>query len=1008
MLRVSFIVCVLLLAVGVALASNTLASPQEQELAGVLVRAQALLAAAHAGTADTVLTPFLVGQPLVSDADDSLRVAAEACWLEARISDQLPFDSTFRARSRAVLTWRERHTPGDRIGRVASMKSAAKLIAIADSAMVGEAILRDALSLARQEPRLPAAVEVGALHYYGQLAIGRGDYAAAVSRLREGYALAQAALGDSVGATYRVATDLALALQNNGDLVEARSVYEALIESSRHAPPGSSPLGGQLQSQLGLASVLRDLNDFFGARRVYEGMIRQMGNNLAPDDPFVLLAQHRYAMTLRILGVYDSALVIAKHVAERRLALNGPEYIEYAASVGLEGSLLCDLNRFDEAEPLLRESYRIYRDHRGADDPNALSRLNNLGNLARARGDNGAAESLFTILVAGRRARLGPNHALVAEGLYNLALAQDWQGQDAQAISSGLEAADIRRRMWSAIIPFLEERAALQLVDEYWVGHDIAVDVLTREAKQDSGAISRTWDRVTAMRSLVLDEVARRRNEVSSRDSVRDHLAWDAWTGARAELSRLALAGIDTRKDPRAPVRRDFLQRAADSLERVLASQNAAVRAHRRERELNDSAIRARLPDDAVLVGFVRFPRMKRADPLDRWRKDLTDHYSAFVRLGTTGAMHVVDIGEASVLDSLVLQWSTSLAATDPRAPRSMARYIRDGAALRRVVWDPLRPYLGGAKRVYLVPDGVLQRVVWETLPVASGRFLIDEDRILVRLFSERDLTALGTPDEDGGLLACGGIDFDGPARTLATSTKPARVRGPRPSCLALGALRFAALPGTREEVEVAQRRWQEHRTSRAEVLIGTAPSRDRFTDEAPGRSFLHLATHGYFVEDSCLDSGAGRESFKHDPLMRCGFVMAGANRHPGALAGVDDGLLTAAEIAQLDLSHCEVALLSACGSAQGDLGRIEGIFGLQRAFRVAGARSIVMSQWAVDDNAARAWVDAFYRARLTRDGRTAEASRAASKAVLAQLRSAHLSAAPRWWATFVAAGDPR
>jgi CHAT domain-containing protein len=124
------------------------------------------------------------------------------------------------------------------------------------------------------------------------------------------------------------------------------------------------------------------------------------------------------------------------------------------------------------------------------------------------------------------------------------------------------------------------------------------------------------------------------------------------------------------------------------------------------------------------------------------------------------------------------------------------------------------------------------------------------------------------------------------------------------------------------------------------------------------------------------------------------------------ASAEGDDGILTAEEVAGLDLSGVELVVLSACDTGVGEIAAGEGVFGLRRAFQIAGARSVIMSLWSVDDLSTRAWMRALYEGRFDRDLPTADAVHEASLALLRDRRSKGLSTHPFYWAAFVAAGD--
>jgi CHAT domain-containing protein len=138
------------------------------------------------------------------------------------------------------------------------------------------------------------------------------------------------------------------------------------------------------------------------------------------------------------------------------------------------------------------------------------------------------------------------------------------------------------------------------------------------------------------------------------------------------------------------------------------------------------------------------------------------------------------------------------------------------------------------------------------------------------------------------------------------------------------------------------------------------------------------------------------------------GLALAGANHRDRAGPGEEDGVLTAEEIAGLDLTGVEWAVLSACDTGVGAIEAGEGVFGLRRAMQLAGVRTLIMSLWPVDDRSTRQWMNALYGARLVRHLDSAEAVRHAGQSVLAARRAAGESTHPFYWAAFVGAGDWR
>jgi CHAT domain-containing protein len=212
-------------------------------------------------------------------------------------------------------------------------------------------------------------------------------------------------------------------------------------------------------------------------------------------------------------------------------------------------------------------------------------------------------------------------------------------------------------------------------------------------------------------------------------------------------------------------------------------------------------------------------------------------------------------------------------------------------------------------------------------------------------------------------------------------------------------------LPGTRREGE------------RIAALLGVEPVLDRVLDQ-PLRAIrspriVHLATHGFFLDDQPHEPGPGwRDPGAIDrltgarfenPMLRSGLLLAGFNtwRNGGDVpTEAEDGMLTAEDVTGMDLLDTELVVLSACETGLGQVHVGEGVFGLRRAFAVAGARTLVMSLWKVPDEQTQELMVDFYSRILAGEGR-AEALRQAQQA----LRLKHPD--PYFWGAFICQGDP-
>jgi len=303
----------------------------------------------------------------------------------------------------------------------------------------------------------------------------------------------------------------------------------------------------------------------------------------------------------------------------------------------------------------------------------------------------------------------------------------------------------------------------------------------------------------------------------------------------------------------------------------------------------------------------------------------------------------------------------------------------------------------------------------FEVLPTDDGRRLIDEYHISY-LGAGRDVLRFGTESSgqptDPLIVADPNFDLGGDGTTVTEKAATPHRRQSRD--LDRGRLHFRRLPGTHTEGQ------------RIADMLGIQPWLEGTALEGRLRAYhsphiLHLATHGFFLEDQKRDlnkewrdlgtvgwqteQGMGRLAGPglENPLLRSGLALAGVNTwlqggHPPKEA--EDGLLTAEDVSGLDLLNTELVVLSACQTGLGEVHVGEGVFGLRRAFVLAGAKTLVMSLWKVPDKHTQELMEEFYRRILNGEPR-AEALRNAQLSMKAKY--AH----PFYWGAFICQGDP-
>jgi CHAT domain-containing protein len=213
--------------------------------------------------------------------------------------------------------------------------------------------------------------------------------------------------------------------------------------------------------------------------------------------------------------------------------------------------------------------------------------------------------------------------------------------------------------------------------------------------------------------------------------------------------------------------------------------------------------------------------------------------------------------------------------------------------------------------------------------------------------------------------------------------------------------------------VESVASLWEESSDEPVSVYFGADATEDRFKGEAHGSRVIHLATHGYYIENVCGSErkhaifGANLGWVGENPLLHSGLFLAGANLHgEGAdSADVEDGILTAYEVSAMNLKGTRLVVLSACETALGAIETGEGVYGLRRAFQMAGARTVVSALWPVSDEVTSEMLSGLYE----RNGENLPMLiREMELARIRKLRAEGRSDHPASWAAFIALGDWR
>jgi hypothetical protein len=733
----------------------------------------------------------------------------------------------------------------------------------------------------------------------------------------------------------RAQANLALSMHDMGDLAEGRALHEAVVAAYERTLPQDHPQ--LLWARANLANSMSQMGDLAGARALRQAVLAGYERTLPEDHPELLLARGNLASSMSRMGDLAGARALRESVlaaCERTLPEDHPDRLRARGSLA---SSMIQMGDHAGAGALLESVLAAYEHILPEDHPHLLWARANLASSMSQVGDLAGARALLPELVAGMRKRVLTSMALAPRQ------ARQTVGSESRRLSEVL---------------FLSATARSELGQ--------SVFELTESMRLVAAEAARSLARFETDPELapILEEAAQVRRTLNdlvagaAREAARED-------GLPAELMRLSLE-------------RDALEREAN---RRLAERGVVAQ------PVSTEALSAALASGDVAVGYRRIA-LKHFIESTGEIEEAVDHLLAHV-LTSEGTLTRVDLGPASELEGLANQWRAALGA-----PLLRGIALEDGAddepeldagrALRARILDPVLKLAGeDAERLFVCADDLLFLLPLDALPLEASdtdRADVDAERIgdRLRIVNEISFARLMGPtrqaDAAPSLLVLGGVDYSAQgvaAEGLVASSAPLEAGGDsrggrRPN-------RFQKLLQTRYEAEATANIFEEAFELEADLLLGKDTTKAALFESATGKRYLHLATHGWFAPESVRSTedaqaeghgfaGMGIEERVSGlaPMTLCGLALAGANNGRDSLGRVP-GILTAEELCSLDLSQCELAVLSACETNVGIRRAGQGIQSLQSALYASGAHSSITSLWKVDDAATRRLMEAFY-----------------------------------------------
>jgi len=839
-------------------------------------------------------------------------------------------------------------------------------------------------ALGRDHLKVSGSLNNLAILYYGQ-----GLYGRAEPLYRRALAINESALGKDH-------PDVALSLNNLAILYYQQGLYgRAESLHQRALAIRESALG---KNHPDVADTLDDLSNIYRAQGLYEraGSIGQRAlvireAALGKDHPAVANSLENLASLYHEQGLYGRAESFNRRALAIRESALGKDHPAVADALSNLADLYQEQGSYGRAEPLRQRALAIRESVLGKDHPATADSLSHLANSYRAQGLNDRAAPLHQRALAIRESVLGREHPAVASSLNSLGDLHVAQHRLADALPLFSRAFTLSEaRLRREALGFSESRLASFL--QFLSRDEHRLYSLAR-AHPDGPEVRRlALTAALLFKGRSVEEAADTSHAILQSLGAQDRAVFSRLRELRTQFAKLSLDGPGQLDAEGYRERLKKLADDGDALEVDLAKRSAPLRALAALPSPAEivERVAAALPGDGALLELVSYTDRPvvpgRGVPGSKLPAGPRYLAIALFPDGHTGA---VDLGPAALVDTAALRLRDALASGD-------ASSLVAARKLYHLAFKPLLPFLGKTRRLFLAPDGQLALVPFASLH-DSRRFLADTFDFIYLTGGRDLLPRAGGVSDSPSVVVLADPDYGSASPPAVASAERSRSveRFFAEKRAGLSDQRWTPIPGTRQEAESIRQLLPQ-----AQLFLGAAASKEQlFKLASPG--ILHIATHGFFLEDSTGPTGTRGlaevgSAFPRlpDPLLRSGLVLAGA----GASADPSNSLVTALELVGLNLWGTQLVVLSACDTGRGDVKRGQGVYGLRRALVVAGAETLVVSLWKVDDEATRTMMEGFYRNLLAGQGR-AEALNGA----MLSLRAQHPH--PHFWAPFIALG---
>jgi CHAT domain-containing protein/tetratricopeptide (TPR) repeat protein len=787
-----------------------------------------------------------------------------------------------------------------------------------------------------------------------------GKYDESVSMFEDAASRMKNIKGENSSEYSLVLNGLAAVYHTSGEYSKAEKFYTKALEIRKEVLGTKSP--EYAITLMNLAILYADLGRYENAEKyaleakdIYRSIY---GNN----HQSYALCLSNLATIYSMMKRYNMSGPIFEESIEVYKNSVGEKHPKYANALLNSALMYYDQGQYQKAEEITLKAYRILKETSGENSVDYTATLNNLGVIYLKMGKFGESEKYNLEALKIRDRLLGKYHPFFALSAMNLATCYYAMKKydDAEMYFSAMNESYMKQI--SSYFPSLSEKEKLEFLNTFEDAFDKYYSFSIDRYNRNPAIAGNMLNLRLSAKGLILSSTVQMKNRIFENGDNNLIELYNRWIAVSKDIAKAYSLSAEERLNRE--INLENLESEANEIEKQLGEKSEIFKNEKEKKSFKWEDIKNSLKSDEAAVEFVDFRY---------YDKSQTDRviYCALVIRKEYEFPKLVTLCEEKDLSGLI---NVSSDNNDNYVKNSVK-----GLSLYNLIWNPIDVYLKGSISVYISVSGLLNKVSFLSLTTGDKGLLCD--KYLIRYMSNlKDIVNKTENSIDKNKFTAdifGGIKYD--LNETEMQENSLKFRGadeewsPPVDVVMIDAPgnkigKWAYLPGTLKEADYVSNIFEKN-SLKVKEFAGELANEEAFKSlnfkNSP--TLLHVSTHGYFFpehEKGNPEIKGNTFKISDNPLFRSGLILAGANwvwTGGNEIEGVENGILTAYEVSNMDLVNTDLVVLSACETGLGDIKGGEGVYGLQRAFKVAGAKTIIMSLWKVPDKETVELMELFY-----------------------------------------------